>query len=161
MLRVGSRPPAPPPQLPLSERSLALTPITGLHGAMADQQFREIEVERLILREPNEGRARATLETVPPDDPDTNVEVPVVRLTLLTPTGEPALVAEVDQAGVPTLHIGRPDRGTTATLTRGAIDFWRDGNIVLSARSTDDGGQVQLLSSSSVEHVVPNPSVEE
>ena len=67
-------------------------------------RFQEIEVERLILREPNEGHVRAVLECATPRDSDTEVEVSVVRLTLLSPTGEPALVAEVDESDVDELR---------------------------------------------------------
>ncbi len=105
--------------------------------------FKEVEMERLLLREPNDGRVRAVLETAPARDQE-GPAVPVIRLSLLSPDGEPALVAEVDEQGAPTVHVGHPDRGTTAVITPRAIDLWSGGNIVASVRSTDDGGSVEI-----------------
>ena len=106
--------------------------------------FKEIEAERFLLREPHGGRVRAILETAPPRGPDTEVKVPTVRLILLTPTGEPALVAEVDEAGSPPMFIGAPDGGTTIILSREAVDLWHSGNVVASLRSSAEGGQLEL-----------------
>jgi hypothetical protein len=107
-------------------------------------RFREIESERIILREPDGGRIRAVLETGPPRGPDAETPVPVVRLTLLGPTGAPALVAEVDEAGQATLSIGPPDRGTAVVITPAAVDLWTAGNVVATLRSTLAGGVLDL-----------------
>lgn len=109
------------------------------------RSFKELEVERILLREPRQGRVRAALEFAPPRDPDAEVRVPVVRFSLLTPTGEPALVAEVDEAGRPSLFIGNPDCGTTVSITPAALDLWSDGNIVASLRSSETGGGLELF----------------
>lgn len=118
-------------------------------GAMAKTQkipsacFREVEVERLILREPGSGRVRAVLETVPAEDEDAP-PFRVVRLTLRAPDGKPGLVAEIGADGAPRLSVGHPDHGVTATISDRALDFWRGGNIVATVRSTEDGGKVEL-----------------
>jgi hypothetical protein len=108
-------------------------------------RFREVEVERILLREPNGGRVRAILETAPPRDPDSEVQVPIVRLTLLTPTGEPALVAEVGPDGSPRVFVGHPDRGPALVLTGTALDIWSQGNVVASLRSTETRGRLDLF----------------
>ena len=43
-----------------------------------------------------------------------------------------ALVAEVDEAGAPTVFVGHPDRGTTVVITPSAVDLWARGNVVAS-----------------------------
>ncbi len=111
---------------------------------MARMEPREIQVERLTLREPNGGRIRAILETAPSRNPDADSGVPVVRLSLLSPTGEVALVAEVDETGEPQVFVGNPDRGTTVIIGRQAIDHWHGGNIVASLMSTGEGGKLEL-----------------
>ena len=60
-----------------------------------DACFREVEVERIVLREPGgHHRVRAVLETTPaPADPDDDRRAyPVVRLSLLDVAGDTALV---------------------------------------------------------------------
>jgi hypothetical protein len=117
----------------------------GLHVAMTTpHRFEEIEVERLVLREPKDGRVRAVLETVPPRGPDAGIGVPAVRLVMYSPTGDPALLVEVDETGTPSVYVGNPDRGTTAVVTRDAVDLWSRGNIVAALRSTDEGGRLEL-----------------
>ena len=111
---------------------------------MARMEPREIQVERLTLREPNGGRVRAILETAPSRNPDADSGVPVVRLSLFSPTGEVALIAEVDETGEPQVFVGNPDRGTTVIIGRHALDCWAGGNIVASLLSTEDGGKLEL-----------------
>ncbi len=89
------------------EIALAVSPPPSVHGGMTDT--REIEVERLVLREPNGGRVLAVLEMVPVESKGY-----AVRLSLLDPMGEPVLVTEVDHEGQPMLHVGHPDRGSTS-----------------------------------------------
>lgn len=107
-------------------------------------RFQEIQVERLVLREPGGGRVRAVLETVPATDEDGVAQVPGVRLTLLSPAGEPALVAEVGGDGTPTLFVGHPDRGVSIAISRQAVDLWSGGNTVASLRSTEEGGTLEI-----------------
>ncbi len=109
------------------------------------RSFKELEVERILLREPRQGRVRAALEFAPPRDPDAEVRVPVVRFSLLTPTGEPALVAEVDESGAPTVFVGDLDHVATVVITPKALDMWDSGNIVASLRSIDEGGTIELF----------------
>ena len=94
-------------------------------GFMALMERREIEVERLTLREPNGGRVRAILETAPPRNLDAKSNVPVVRLSLLSPTGEVALVAEVDETGEPRIYVGHREHGATIAIDKSAIDAQR------------------------------------
>ena len=75
---------------------------------------RELEVERLVIREPNGGRVRAVLETAPSQDGG----APVVRLVLLDATGFPALIAEVDGAGAASLVVGPPDAASRVVIPR-------------------------------------------
>lgn len=96
------------------------------------QRIRELEVERLVLREPNDGRLRAVLETTATRDPDRDVLAPTVRLTLLDPVGEPAFVAEVDGNGEARLSVGHPDRGQAVIVSRSSVDVWAGGNVVAS-----------------------------
>ena len=117
---------------------------------MSDQEshssarFREIEIERLVVREPAHGRVRAILEAIPATDDDGVAQVPVVRLTMMTPAGEPALVLEVGKDGAPMLAVGHPDHGVSAVIRRNAVDLWMRGNIVAALRSTTVGGRLEL-----------------
>ena len=104
----------------------------------------ELEVERLLLREPNDGRVRAVLETGPSRHPQDGPAVPAIRLRFLTPTGDDALVAEVDADGTAMLFVGHPDHGTTVVITTDAVDLWHGGNVVASLRSNDEGGQLEI-----------------
>lgn len=108
-----------------------------------DASFRELVLERLLIREPNDGRVRAVLETAPSTDPEAGPS-PIVRLSLLDPLGQPTLVAEVDSQGDPRLHIGHPDRGITVVISNRAIDAWAGGNIVASMRSEEGEGRIEL-----------------
>ncbi len=114
----------------------------------------EIEVERIVLREPEGGPVRAVLETAPPREPGEGCG-PVVRLSLLTPRGELALVAEVDETGEPRLFVGHPDRGTTVVITPDAVDLWAGGNIVAAVRSTTEGGRVEVRGADGTESSLP------
>jgi hypothetical protein len=102
------------------------------------KRIRELTLERLVIREPNEGRVRAVLETYG------DGAVPGVRLSLLDARGEPAIVAQIDGDGAPVLHVGHPDRGVTVTVSPSAVDCWSAGNIVASVRSSSDGGEVEV-----------------
>lgn len=106
--------------------------------------MKDLECERLVLREPNGGRIRAVLETCPPRPPATGAPVPAVRLSLLGPDGAPQITLEVDDAGEPTIHVGPVDAGTTVVITRSSADCWAGGNVVAALRSTEDGGQLEL-----------------
>ncbi len=53
-------------------------------------------------------------------------------------------MAEVDEAGSPTMFIGAPDGGTTIILSRDAVDLWHSGNVVASLRASAEGGQLEL-----------------
>lgn len=100
-------------------------------------RIRELEVERLVLREPNGGRIRAVIETGPSRDPDLRAPVLAVRLTLLDPAGQPAVVAEVDGTGEATVFVGHPDHGDSIVLAPHAVDVWSKGNIVSSLPSDE------------------------
>jgi hypothetical protein len=104
-------------------------------------RIREIEVERLVVREPRHGRARAVLEVAPTH----RGRAPRVVLTFLAPDGEPVLVAEVDHRGQPQLSVGNPDHGPSVIITRLAADVWSGGNIVAAIRSDDGRGVVETL----------------
>ena len=68
------------------------------HDPRTDAIFREVSVERLVVREPGTGRVRAVVETVPVDTVEED-GYPVVRLALHTAAGDVALVAEVRPDG--------------------------------------------------------------
>ncbi|MCB9833784.1 MAG: hypothetical protein H6807_15085 [Planctomycetes bacterium] len=91
---------------------------------------RELEVERIILREPNEGRVRATLEFVQTEDPGREIPCPTIRFTLLDPAGEPALVAQVEGNGDARLSVGHPNCGPAVIVTREIVEVWAGGNVV-------------------------------
>jgi len=59
----------------------------------------EIEVTRLVLRDPTTRAVRAVLETAPPYVPEEGAHDRVVRLQLFTAAGEAVLTAEVDEIG--------------------------------------------------------------
>jgi hypothetical protein len=102
------------------------------------KRIHELTIERLVLREPNDGRVRAVLETCG------DGAVPSVRLSLLDARGEPAIVLQVGDDGAPVGHVGHPDRGVTVTISPGAVDLWSAGNSVASVRSSEDGGVVEV-----------------
>jgi hypothetical protein len=102
------------------------------------KRIHELTVERLVLREPNDGRIRAVLETYG------HGAVPSVRLSLLDARGGPAVVMQIDNDGAPVLHVGHPDRGVTVTITPSAVDLWSAGNVVASVRSSSEGGVVEV-----------------
>ncbi|MBK9386512.1 MAG: hypothetical protein IPN34_16995 [Planctomycetes bacterium] len=102
------------------------------------KRIHELAVERLILREPNDGRVRAVLETCG------DGAVPSVRLSLLDARGEPAIVMQVDGDGAPVLHVGHPDRGVTVTISPSAVDLWSGGGVVASVRSSSEGGEIEV-----------------
>ena len=109
------------------------------------KHVRELEVERLLLREPGGGRIRAILECGPPRPPGTGAPVPAVRLSFLGPDGKVALVLEVDDAGEPAVYVGNPDRGATVAISRRALDLWAGGNIVATLRASEEGGRLELI----------------
>jgi hypothetical protein len=102
------------------------------------KRIHELTVERLVLREPNEGRIRAVLETCG------DGAVSGVRLSLLDARGEPAIVMQIDGDGAPVVHVGHPDRGVTVTVSPSAVDLWSGGCVVASVRSSEDGGVVEV-----------------
>ncbi len=109
-----------------------------------DACFREVEVERIVLREPGgHHRVRAVLETTPaPADPDDDRRAyPVVRLSLLDAAGDAALVLEVDGHGEPSLRLGPGRRN--AVVTRHSVALWAGGNEV-AALDSGDGGRLVL-----------------
>jgi hypothetical protein len=103
-------------------------------------RVREIEIERLVVREPRGGRVRAVIEAVP----TRRGRAAKVLLTLFAPDGEPAVVAEVDHRGEPRLSVGHPDHGAAVSITRKAVDVWSRGNIVAALRSAAAGGKLEL-----------------
>ena len=109
-----------------------------------DARFREIEVERIMLREPGgHHRVRAVLETTPaPGDPDDDRRTyPVVRLSLLDAAGDTALVLEVDGHGESSLRLGPGRRNVV--VTRYGVALWAGGNEV-AALDSGDGGRLVL-----------------
>ncbi len=106
--------------------------------ALRKKRIHELTVERLVLREPNDGRVRAVLET------GGDGAVPSVRLSLLDAHGEPAIVMQLDSDGAPVIHVGHPDRGTTVTISPSAVDLWAGGSVVASVRSSSEGGVVEV-----------------
>jgi hypothetical protein len=109
-------------------------------------RVREIEVERLIVREPRGGRVRAILETGPPWPGMERPDLPTARLTLLDGRGNPRGVAEVDAEGHAVIYVGGPDSGPMVVVTPTAVDVWHPaGNVVAALRATDRGGTVELL----------------
>jgi hypothetical protein len=114
------------------------------------KRIHELTVDRLIVREPNDGRARAVLET------GGDGAVPGVRLSLLDARGEPAIVMQLDSDGAPVVHVGHPDRGVTVTISPNALDLWARGSVVASVRSTEDGGVVEVADGEGrTRHVFP------
>lgn len=114
----------------------------------ADQRMRvrEIEVERLVVREPRGSRARAVIETGPPRPGMDKPDLPTVRLTLMDGRGNPTIVAEVDSEGRATLFVGGPDTGPMIAVTPEAVDVWGSGgSIVASVRSDDERGIVEVM----------------
>ncbi len=106
--------------------------------------FREVEVERIVLREPGgHHRVRAVLETTPaPADPDDDRRAyPVVRLSLLDVAGDTALVFEVNGPGEPSVHIGAGHRNVV--VTRYGVALRAGGNEV-AALDSGEGGQLVL-----------------
>src|SRR5438105_13730108 len=104
-------------------------------------RLKEIEVERLVVREPRGGRTRAVIETVPTK----RGRAARVVLTLLAPDGEPVLVAEVDHKGEPRVSVGNPQHGPSVIVTTRALDVWSKGNAVATVRSDDGTGVVEIL----------------
>ncbi|MBK9387348.1 MAG: hypothetical protein IPN34_21240 [Planctomycetes bacterium] len=102
------------------------------------KRIHELTVERLVIREPNQGRIRAVLET------GGDCAVPGVRLSLLDARGEPAIVMQIGDEGAPVVHVGHPDRGVTVTISPSAVDLWAGGCVVASVRSSEDGGVVEV-----------------
>ena len=90
----------------------------------------EIEVSRLVLRDPTTGDVRAVLETAPPYHREEGAEDRVVRLQLFTAGGEVVLTAEVDETGEARVFVGSRDAGPAVVLRPGGFDAWRDGNLV-------------------------------
>ena len=88
---------------------------------------RKIEVERLVLREPNGGRIRAVLETQP-----RGTKAPCVRLVMFAPSGDPAITLEIDEEGEGMVHVGHPDHGPGVVVSEHAVDVWKSGNVVAS-----------------------------
>ncbi len=109
---------------------------------------REIVAERILLREPREGRVRAILETGLFSRDPTPPVVPGVRLVLLGPDGEPALVAEIGADGQPALFVGGPDTGPAVAITPASIDVWAGGNQVATLRADDTAGRLELTDAS-------------
>ncbi len=109
----------------------------------ADATFREITCERLVIREPGEGRIRALAETVPPGSDGPRAYG--VRLVLFDGCGEPAVTAEVDASGEPMVTIGPRDSGTSVVVTAGTVDLWRGENAVLTVTAGEDGGRIEVL----------------
>ena len=68
-------------------------PMTTKHDRL---RIRDIEAERIVIREPNGGRVRVVIETGPPRPGMERPPLPSARLTLLDGRGNPAFVAEVD-----------------------------------------------------------------
>jgi hypothetical protein len=104
-------------------------------------RLREIEVERIVVREPSGGRARAVIESVA----TRRGRASRVVLTLLAPDSEPVFVAEVDHRGQPRLSVGNPDGGPSVLITRMGTDVWSAGNIAASIRADDGSGIVYVL----------------
>jgi hypothetical protein len=109
-------------------------------------RLREIDVERLVIREPRGGRVRMILETGPPRPGMELPDLASARLTLLDARGRPRIVAEVDAEGDARLFVGGPDSGPMVVVTPTAVDVWHEaGNIVAALRATDSGGTIELL----------------
>ena len=114
------------------------------HPPLPPARFDEIEVSRLVLREPDSGRARAVLELKPARERgDDSPVYPRPTLTLFTAAGDPALVVTLDEIGRPQVSVGHPDQGPTLVLSRGSASLWEGGNEV-AVLSSEDGGRLEL-----------------
>jgi hypothetical protein len=109
-------------------------------------RVRELEAERIMIREPHGGRVRMILETGPPRPGMELPDLPAARVTLFDGRGHPRLVAEVDCAGQTALYVGGPDSGPMVVVTPSAVDVWhQSGNVVAAIRATERGGTVETL----------------
>jgi len=88
----------------------------------------EIEVGRLVLRDPDTGVERAVLETADPYVREEGVEDRVVRLQLFTIAGEAGITVEIDETGEPRVYVGQREIGRTIAIGRKGIDAWQDGS---------------------------------
>ena len=68
-----------------------------------------------------------------------------VRLALLDPTGEPAITAQIDEAGDPMFTVGPRDSGAAVVVTARSVDVWRSGDAVVSVTAGEEGGRVEVL----------------
>ena len=110
-------------------------------------RFDEIEVSRLVLREPDSGRVRAVLELKLARERDDDAPAyPRPTLTLFTAAGDPALVVTLDEIGRPQISVGHPDQGPTLVLSRESACLWAGGNE-LAVLSSEDGGRLELRDS--------------
>jgi hypothetical protein len=122
-----------------------------------DAAFRELAVERLVLREPGQGRVRAILEAVPPGEGEPRAHG--VRLVLLDALGAPVVTAEVSPEGEPMVTVGGRDGGKAAVVRREVVELWRGGNAVVTLAADEMGGLVEVLDEEGeVAGILPAPT---
>ena len=108
-----------------------------------DARFREIDVERVVLREPGRGRVRAILETVGAehDEESDSPTYPTVRLSLRNAAGDDVLEAEVGPNGEVRVTLGAGEQNLV--VTPHGVGLWAGGNEV-AALDSGAGGRLQL-----------------
>ena len=109
----------------------------------SNASFHEIEVSRVVLREPTTGRVGATLEFNSSAATTEKEGVSLPRFILYDASNRPALAIEIQAAGEARITVGHPDHGPMVTLARDSVSVWADGNEVVGIDSAD-GGRVQL-----------------
>lgn len=98
--------------------------------AMDKKHIKQLSVEHLSLVDPETGKVRAILEMGESKSLLDGLPIRAVRLRLLRPDGETALVAEVADDGEPRVSVGHPDRGIAVIVMREGVGVWgADGDV--------------------------------
>lgn len=97
---------------------------------MDKQRIKDLWVEKLTLVDPESGKVRAVLEIGESKSLLDGLPTQAVRLRLLRPDGETALVAEVADDGEPRVSVGHPQRGVAVMVMRDGMEVWdAAGNV--------------------------------